>query len=126
MSRKAPIGINDDLPNSTLFKVEAIPRWAKSIFEVLKTTGFVDPKGFTYKALATLALFRPYVLISGRLYKHKSDGILRLCLNLKDYEQVMQNAHISLGGFHVSGKQSAQRILMEGLWWPSLYTDIED
>ena len=68
------------------------------------TTGFVDPKGFTSKALATLTLCRPYVLISGRLYKHGSDGILRLCLNPEDYEHVMQNAHISLGGLHVSGK----------------------
>ena len=38
----------------------------------------------------------------------------------------MHNAYISLGGFHVSGKQTARRILMEGFWWPSLYTDIED
>ena len=85
MLGETPIGKNDDLPNSTIFKVEIGPKWAGSIIEVL-TTGFVDPKGLTSKALTTLTLCRTYVLISGRLYKHGSDGILRLCLSPKSYE----------------------------------------
>ena len=89
MIGEAPLGINDDLPNSTLFKVEIVPKWAKSFLEVL-TTHFVDPKGFTFKFLATLALCRPYVLISRRLYRHKSNGFQRLCFNPKDYERVMK------------------------------------
>ena len=85
--------------------MQITPRWLECKLEVL-TSGFIDPKGFTLEAIATFVLCRPYMLVSGRLYKQGSHETLQLCLNLEDHEQVMQIACIILGGFHVSGKQT--------------------
>ena len=106
MYGEAPIGVKDDLPNSTLFLVETAPRWVELIIEVL-TSGFVEPRGLTTDAINELAHCKPHVLVSGRLYKRGSDEVLRLCICLDDHDLIIKNAHISWGGLHVSvvGKQ---------------------
>ena len=79
MSSEAPMGVKDDLPDLTLFLVETTPRWAESTIEVLMS-GFAKTKGLTSQAIDELFHYKPYVLISGRLYKRGFDGILHLCI----------------------------------------------
>ena len=35
---EAPTGVDDDLPDATLFQIESVPRWSKQIAEFLSTT----------------------------------------------------------------------------------------
>ena len=94
MSGEAPMGVKDNLPDSTLFLVETAPRWAESIIEVL-TSGFAKTKGLTFEAIDELFHYKPYVLISRKLYKRGLDGILCLCIGPEEYALIIKNAHIS-------------------------------
>ena len=125
MSGKTPMGVKDDLPDLTLFLVEIAPHWAESFIEVL-TSGLAKTKGLTYETMDELFHYKPYVLISGRLYKRGLDGILCLYIGPKEYALIIKNAHISWDGSHVSGRQTTQRILMEGFWWPDLHKHVEN
>ena len=69
---------------------------------------------------------KSYVLISKRMYKLGQDGILRLCISPDEYEIVMTNAHISTGNQHVHGHKLAQRVLLDGMWWPTIHLDVEE
>ena len=96
MFGEAPMGVKDDLPDSTLFLVETAPRWAESIIGVL-TSGFVEPRGLTSDAINELAHCKPHVLVSGRLYKRRSYEVLRLCIGPDDHNLIIKNTHINWG-----------------------------
>ena len=66
------------------------------------------------------------MLISGQLYKKGSDQVLRICINPDEYEMIMQNAHIRIGGIHLSSQQTAHRVMREGFWWPVMYSCAEE
>ena len=65
-SGEAPTGVEDDMPDSTLFLVETAPKWSEPILDIL-TTGHVQLQNNN-------TIWRPYKLISGRLYKQGSAG----------------------------------------------------
>ena len=101
-----PMGIKDDLLDSTLFLVETAPRWVESIIEVL-TSDFAKTKGLTSKAIDDLFYYNPYTLVFGRLYRRGLDGILCLCIGPQEYALIIKNAYISWEGLHVSGRKTA-------------------
>ena len=87
-SGEAPTGVDDDIPDATLFQVETAPYWARPIVTFL-STGFVfDSSSFPSK-LALVEESKEYQLISGRLYKLCPDEILRLVPNPEDYEDIL-------------------------------------
>ena len=61
-----------------------------------------------------------YTLILGRLYCRGEDEVLHLCANLEEYEDILSNAHVSIGGIHVCVARTQQRVLQNGFWWPNL------
>ena len=120
---EAPIGVNDELPDSTLFKVETAPRWSKHILEVLSTSISWQRENNPL-SIAQLEESQHYVLLSGRLYRLGPDKVLRLCLDPDCYDDAMNEAHVSTGGLHASTIQTKQRILLNGFWWPTLENDV--
>lgn len=120
----APIGINDDLPDASLFMVETKPRWAEPLIQLLTMGPFSCDQS---KSLSHMDIerFKSYIFISSCIYKLGQDGILRLCVSLNEYEAVLTNAHISMGKQHVHGQKLAKRVLMEGMWWPTFWSDAE-
>ena len=49
--------------------------------------------------------------------------MLRLCLDPKDFNSVIQEAHVTIGGSHADLNQTKNRILYNGYWWPTLTKD---
>ena len=73
--RKEPLGINDDLPNTHLFRVEEVLEELIDIVQFLQE-GKV-PKGLSKKKNKILAIKEaPHTLINGSLYKIGQDDIL--------------------------------------------------
>ena len=72
---EAPMGVNDDLLDATLFMIEIAPRWAENILEILLiTTSW--PKEDPMQTIAHLKEFELYTLILGRLYRQGGDQVL--------------------------------------------------
>ena len=120
---EAPLGVEDDLPDAPLFMIEMAPKWAEKILQVLS----IDvswPKDSPEGSLAYLEMSEPYTLISGRLYRQGADKVLRLCVEPEQYDVIIGDAHISLGGMHASKQQTEQRVQINGFWWPTLAEDV--
>ena len=114
---EAPTGVEDDLPDATLFLIDIAPRWVEPILEVLSVTAEWAPKD----AQTTLNQLREsdrYTIISGRLYRQGSDNVLKLCVEPEDHREIMEDAHISIGGIHEAKCKTTQRIRLNGYWWP--------
>ena len=120
---ESPTGVEDDLPDATLFQVEIAPKWAEQIIRLLSIDYHAVPKDFS-SIEHTLRTIESYTLISGRLYHLGGDNVLRLCLDPKDINSVILEAHVTIGGSHVSKDQTENRILCEGYWWPTLAKDV--
>ena len=96
---KIPSGIKDDLPDATLLQVEIAPRWAEQIVRLLSINFLASPRDFSNPE-DTLRTIERYTLISGRLYYLGKDKVLRLCLDPEDFDSVIQEAHVTIGGSH--------------------------
>ena len=67
-----------------------------------------------------------YTLISSRLYCLGKDEVLRLCLDPEDFNSVILEAHVTIGGSHSDLNQTKNHILCNGYWWHTLTKDIAD
>ena len=65
-----------------------------------------------------------YTLISGRLYRLGEDNVLRMCMEPEDADEMIAEAHITIGGFHASRDRTESRIRCNGFWWPSISRDV--
>ena len=80
---ESPIGIEDDLPDATLFQVETAPQWAERIVRLLSIDFLAIPRDFSNPE-DTLRTMERYTLILGRLYCLGKDNMLILCLDPED------------------------------------------
>ena len=54
------------------------------------------------------------------------DKILRRCVLEHEKPLILAEAHAGEVGGHFSGKATAQKILMAGLWWPTIHKDAKE
>ena len=62
-----PEGVNDELPNASLFKVDYVPEWYPRLVEYLMS-GRPPPDMSKVEARKLIRLAGPYQLIAGQLY----------------------------------------------------------
>ncbi|MCO5573602.1 hypothetical protein L7F22_027374 [Adiantum nelumboides] len=119
---EAPTGVDDELPDTSLFMVETIPEWSEKIVNFL-VNGF-PPKELHKDVVQRLIKeCEPYSLIAGTLYKLGKDYILRRCAREDEYLYILQEAHMGVAGGHFSGELTARKVLQSGYWWPTLFKD---
>ena len=121
LTRESPTGVDDDLLDATLFAVETAPRWAQTIVTFL-SMGTISSDEFDIMNIIEDSA--PYQLISGQLYRMGVDGVMRICPNLDEYEDILQVVHVSFAGYHYSGLEATRRARFEGYWWH--YWDAND
>ena len=54
------------------------------------------------------------------MYNKGQDGVLRLCIELEEKPYYLKMAHETIGGIHMAGNQTLNRLLWAGVWWPSM------
>jgi hypothetical protein len=54
------------------------------------------------------------------------DEILRRCVMEAERPLILTEAHEGIAGGHYAGKETAQKVLRAGLWWPTLHRDAKD
>jgi transposase InsO family protein len=64
-----------------------------------------------------------FSLIVGQLYKMGPDEILRRCVMEEEQPMILMEAHEGIAGGHYTGKETVQKVLRAGLWWPTLHRD---
>jgi hypothetical protein len=62
-----------------------------------------------------------FSLIAGKIYKMGPDEILRRCVMEEERPLILEEAHEGIAGGHYAGKETTQKILRDGLWWPTLH-----
>jgi hypothetical protein len=54
------------------------------------------------------------------------DEILRRCVMEAEHPLILAEAHEGITGGHYAGKAIVQKVLRDGLWWPTLHKDAKD
>ena len=103
--------------------METASKWSEQIIRLLSIDYLVSSQDFQTLD-TTLNLIERYTLISGRLYRLEDDNILRMCIEPDDTDEVIAEAHITIGGFHASQDKTENRIRCNGFWWPSISRDV--
>jgi hypothetical protein len=64
-----------------------------------------------------------FQLIAGQLYKMGPNEILRICVMDSKRPLILAEAHEGIKGGHYVGKETTQKVLIVGLWWPTVHKD---
>jgi hypothetical protein len=67
-----------------------------------------------------------FSLIAGQLYKMGPDEILRRCVMEVEIPLILAESHEGITGGHYAGKETMQKVLRAGLWWPTLHRDAKE
>ena len=67
-----------------------------------------------------------FTLIAGQLYKMGLDEILRICVLEHEKPLILVEAHSGAEGGHYAEKDTTQKILTVGLWWPTIHKDARE
>jgi hypothetical protein len=54
------------------------------------------------------------------------DEILRRCVMEAERPLILAEAHEGIVGGHYAGKETMQKVLRAGLWWPTLHKDAKE
>jgi hypothetical protein len=84
----------------------------------------MEPSDYTIIQKKQLVVHTAYFsLIDGHLYKMGPDEILRRCVMEEERPLILAEEHEGIIGGHYAGKKTTQKILRDGLWWPTLHRD---
>jgi hypothetical protein len=60
-----------------------------------------------------------FSLIVGELYKMGPDDIMRRCVMEAERPLILAKEHEGIAGGHYVRKETTQKVLRDGLWWPT-------
>jgi hypothetical protein len=67
-----------------------------------------------------------FQLIAEQLYNMGPYEILRRCVMESKIPLILAEAHEGIVGGHYAGKETTQKVLRAGLWWPTLHKDANE
>ena len=65
-------------------------------------------------------------MIAGKLYKLGPDEVLWRYVLDHERSMILAEAHVGIAGVHYLGKPTTQKVLIAGLWWPTLHKDAKE
>jgi hypothetical protein len=116
---------DDQLLDAYIFRIEAISDYLSDIALFLTTGTMSEGYSATQKRHLVVRA-ADYQLIASQLYKLGLDNILRRCVLDHERPNILWECHNGVSGGHVGSKDIARKILQAGLWWPTLFKDVEE
>jgi hypothetical protein len=110
------IGIDDDLPDMNLFRVEATPKELEEIVNFLEDGKAPEDLPANKRKILAMKVV-PFTLINGYLYKLGLDNILWRCALEHEWEDIISEAHTGPTGGNFQVDMTTRKILQDGLWW---------
>ena len=122
MEEKRPI--KDEFADEHILAVIGIP-WFTDYANYLG--GGVIPNVFdANKKKKFLHDCRFYLWDDPFLYKRGVYGLVRRCVSEEEQRDVLRACHDSNYGGHFSGDRTAAKVVQSGLYWPTLFKDVQD
>ena len=118
---EAPTGVNDDLPDGSLFNVEWVPKWSFNVVSFLTTA--VIPEDKVEDAIDFIKASSKFLLIAGHLYYRDHDQVLKQVACPEDYFPILRSAHVLSCGQHLARDHMVRMVKWQGYWWPTLHED---
>jgi hypothetical protein len=115
-----PTNLEDNFPDAHLFSVHVDDEYFTDVIEFLSTV--VAPKEFSIAQKKNMVVIVvDYQLIAHHLYKLGTYNILRRCVLEHERPMVLAESHEGIAGGHYVGKDTMQKVLHIGLWWPTVH-----
>ena len=119
---ESPIGVDEELLDATLFKIEWVPKWSEDVVEFL-TTATTPNKNHDDRANFVRDCGR-FTLIAGHLYYQETDFVLKRVVCPDNYDKILNDSHTLQCGQHLGGEQMVCLICFHGYWcWPTMQED---
>jgi hypothetical protein len=120
-----PMKLEDNFSDSQLFSVHIVDDYFVDIIQYLSTG--TAPQDYTTTQKKNLVVcVADYQLIAGHLYKMGVDSILQRYVLNHERPRILAEAHEGLARGHYAGKETAQKVLRAGLWWPTIHRDSKE
>lgn len=114
-------GVNEDFPDAHLFQIVVLPQWYEGIEQYLSIATFL--KEMPVAETRNIALKRAFQLIDRMLYKMGPDKVLRRYVIEEEIMGILRESHEGLVGDHMGPDVTTRKVLLAGLWRPTLYAD---
>ena len=124
-SREEPTSLDESLLDAQLFSIQMVDDYCQDIVQFL-STGFAPSEMTTQQKKHLVVKAVDFTLIAGQLYKMGPDEILRRCVLEHEKPLILAEAHYGAAEGHFAGKATAQKILMVGLWRPTIHKDAKE
>lgn len=117
--------VNENLPDIHLFQNVVLPHWYEVNGQYLPTSTF--PKEIPVAETRKIALKSgTFQLINGLLYKMGPNEVLQRCVMEEEISGVLRESHEGQARQHMGSNARAWKVLLVGLWLPTLYADAQE
>jgi hypothetical protein len=120
-----PTNLEDTLPDAQLLAIRKVDDHFTKIVQFLSTG--MAPCEYTIiqkKQLVVRAAY--FLLIVGQLYKMGPNEILKRCVMEAERTLILSKAHEGITVGHYAGKETMQKVLRAGIWWPTIHKDAKE
>ncbi|CAN6568017.1 unnamed protein product [Malus baccata var. baccata] len=121
-SKEDSLPLRDSFPDEQLFAVQFRTPWFADIVKYL-VKGVVHPDLTFQQKKKFLSDVKHYFWDEPYLFKYCPDQIIRRCIPKAEQESVLRFAHHFACRGHFGQKITAEKILLSGLFWPTLFKD---
>jgi hypothetical protein len=117
-----PTSLEDTLSDAQLLAIRKIDDQFPNIVHFLSAG--MAPREYTIPQKKQLVVCTAdFSLVVGHLYNIGPDEILRRCVMETECTLILAEAHEGIAGGNYAGKETVQKVLRDGLWWPTLHRD---
>jgi hypothetical protein len=120
-----PTNIEDNFLDAQLFSVHIVDEYSTYIIQYL-STGTAPQEYSTMQKKNLVVCTTDYQMITGHLYNMGADNILRRYVLEHERPRVLVESHEGIIGGNYVGKATVQKVLHEGLWWPTIHKDLKE
>jgi hypothetical protein len=120
-----PMNLEDNFPDAKLFSIQIIDDYFVEIIQYL-STGTTPQEYTTAQKNNLVVCATDYQLIARHLYNMGIDSILRRYILDHERPRILIEAHEGIAGGHYAGKDTTQKVLRIGLWWPMIHRDSKE
>jgi hypothetical protein len=120
-----PTSLEDTLPDAQLLAIRKVDDHFVEIVHFL-SIGMAPHEYIVIQKKQLVVCASYFQLIVGQLYKMGPDEILMRCIMKEERPLILAEAHEGITGGHYVGKETMQKVLRAGLWWPTLHKDAKE
>jgi hypothetical protein len=120
-----PTSLEDTLQDAQLLAIRKVDDHFTEIVQFLYT-GMAPREYIVIQKKQLVVHVADFSLIVGQIYKMGPDEILWICVMEAEQPLILVESHEGITGGHYAGKETTQKVLRDGLWWPTLHKDAKE